>query len=38
MPLVILAILIIAGVVAILIFRSKSRGNDRRRQEENAKR
>ena len=38
MPLYILGVLIIGGIVAIFIFRSKSASNDRRRQEENSKR
>jgi hypothetical protein len=38
MPLIILGILIVGGIVAVMIFRSKSTANDRRRQEENSKR
>ncbi len=38
MALYVLGVLVIAGIVAIFIFRAKSAGNDRRRQEENSKR
>jgi hypothetical protein len=38
MALVIFGILVVAGMVAALIFRSKSRRNDRRTQEANSKR
>jgi len=38
MALYVLGVVVIAGIVAIFIFRAKSAGNDRRRQEENSKR
>ena len=38
MALYVLGVLIIAGIVAIFVFRAKSAGNDRRRQEENSRR
>jgi len=38
MPIYILGAVIVAGIVALFVFRAKSAGNDRRRQEENSKR
>jgi hypothetical protein len=38
MAIIIFVALMVVGTVGILIFRSKSRANDRKRQEENARR
>jgi hypothetical protein len=38
MAIIIFAALLVVGVVAMFVFRSRSQASDRRRQEENAKR